>query len=366
MLDIVWLSRYQRGMQLRFAPPATRTRVRFFPGAAAFVRALSQHSSFCLWDEGAPVPAELKNARLHSLPGGEQGKRWASLEKILGALVERGHERSQPLTVVGGGALLDLGAFAASLYRRGIPLRLVPTTLLGMVDAALGGKTAVDGESAEGLRKNFAGTFYPAQEVWIAPHFLESLPEVERLSGAGECWKMLWIAGKKVPHGTLLDFVRTGKSGAALMKVIRACLAAKIAVVQKDPLDTKRVREVLNFGHTVGHAIEGRGGVSHGEAVLWGMAVETTLLGDRGEEMMGEILAVLGKLGRPLPEAFQAQADLVSLLAADKKSRDGKIELSLLTKPGRVVKRKFSAQEIAVAIKSFPEFYRHAAKHLRA
>lgn len=348
-------------MQLRFAPPTVNSKVRFFATEVALSRAFRKRKGLSLWDEGAPVPLGASRDHLHFLPGGEGVKNWRQLGKLLEALARAKHERSQPLTVVGGGAVLDLGALAASLYRRGIPLTLVPTTLLGMVDAAVGGKTAVDFESHGGLRKNFAGTFYPAAEVWIAPHFLGSLPARERISGAGECWKMLWIAGERFQDQTLLSYVRTGKVSPALGQVVKQCLAAKIRVVESDPLDTRRKREVLNYGHTVGHALESSSSLSHGEAILWGMAVETTLLGKAGAEMQEKILGVLRSLGLELPAAFQG--DFEEILLADKKTKGGKIELSLLTRPGKIVKKTCAPEKIAAAIRAFPEFFRRASTH---
>lgn len=346
-------------MQLKFSPPATTSKVRFFPSEAAFVKAFSAAGAPALWDQGAPIPTSLGRDRLELIPGGEKIKSWDELGLRLAALAARKQERSRPLLVVGGGATLDLGAFVASLYRRGIPLVMVPTTLLGMVDASLGGKTAVDVALPSGLLKNFAGTFYPAREVWIAPHFLHSLPIAERLSGAGECWKTLWLAGGKTGDEALFEFIETGTAGKGLQKIIERCLAAKIRIVQKDPLDTKRVREQLNFGHTVGHVIES--GISHGEAVLWGMAVETMLLGKRGEKMLKEILRVLRRLQLELaPGMIEPEEKIVDRLLGDKKVKNGKVELSLLSAPGKIVKLKKSPAEIAAGIRAFPEFYRRA------
>jgi 3-dehydroquinate synthetase len=353
-------------MKLKFSLPATLTNVKFFASEAAFLKSANRSNGLFIWDKGAPLPASDKKFRICSFAGGESSKSWSELGKALEMLVEQRHERSEPLFVTGGGAVMDLGAMAASLYRRGIPLVLVPTTLLGMVDAAVGGKTAVDSISPDGILKNFAGTFYPAQEVWIAPHFLASLPKAERLSGAGEAWKTLWIAGGSGRNQALFDFVQDGKLSSALVAIIRKCLDLKIRVVQSDPLDKLRRREVLNFGHTIGHVLESSGGISHGEAVLWGMAAETLLLGKSGEIMLAEILRIITGLSLTPPAAFFDLKNHRSLLLADKKAKDGKIELSLLSKPGKIVKLRCSTEQISGAIRVFPEFYRHASAHLRA
>jgi len=238
-------------------------------------------------------------------------------------------------------------------------LILVPTTLLAMVDATLGGKTAVDRNGPNGLEKNFAGTFFPADEIWICLNFLSSLPLGERISGAGEVWKTLWLSGSRLPENSLRTFVNSGEVMPALKKIIAECLKVKGAIVERDPLDQKRVRESLNFGHTVGHALESLSGLPHGEAVLWGMAVESWLLGRAGVTMSRRVLAAAESLDLRFPAAFSLPpARWLPLLKADKKSKKGKIELSALSAPGKIVKRSFTPAQIADAITNFPEFSR--------
>ncbi|HEY8279191.1 MAG TPA: 3-dehydroquinate synthase family protein [Bdellovibrionota bacterium] len=343
-------------MKLPFRTPSRYTEVRHFPSLPALGRALASADAWILVDAGVSRTLPFVGRGVLEIGGGEECKRWSQLEKILAWLAESGAERSQPLVVIGGGAVLDLGAFAASLYRRGMPLILVPTSLLGMVDAALGGKTAVDLERDGHVRKNFAGTFYPAGQVWLATDFLRTLPERERLSGAGEVFKSMWIAGKKWNRAPLVEYVRSGKVSKGLETLIRACLSLKCSVVAKDPLDEKRLREVLNFGHTVGHALESTSSLSHGECVLWGMAVETALLGKSGKPMARQCSEAVASLARSFPAELGqiSAAEWITLLGADKKARGGKIEMSLLAKPGKVVKRRFSADEIAHTIREFP------------
>ncbi|RYZ94034.1 MAG: hypothetical protein EOP11_26960, partial [Proteobacteria bacterium] len=216
-------------MQLRFDTSVT-TRVRFFSSALTLEKALAARANFALVDPGAPVRFRGKR---RELPAGEACKRWEELGAGLAWLASEGAERGSVLAGIGGGATLDLAGFTASLYRRGMPLVFVPTTLLAMVDATLGGKTAVDGVGADGgLAKNFAGTFYPAHEVWINISYLESLPRRERLSGAGECWKTLWIAGKAGGDRALLDFVAGGAAGQGIERLVRMCLREKRRVVE--------------------------------------------------------------------------------------------------------------------------------------
>jgi len=341
-------------MRSRFYPPAKSTSIRVLHDEDVFHRLLSKAEPWILLDEGVPLPFELEGRGLHAVAGGEHGKRWAELEKILEWLAQGKAERSQPLLVVGGGAVLDLGALAASLFKRGMPLILVPSTLLGMVDATLGGKTAVDMENEGQLLKNFAGTFYPASEVWLYPDLLSTLPLRERISGAGEVYKTLWIRGGKWKQDALLDYVRTGQAGGALLKLVKECLAFKAKVVERDPLDDKRIREVLNFGHTAGHALESASGLSHGECILWGMAVESFLLAS--QPMLRECIGAISDLGLTLPKAFDGKTEWEKFLSADKKIKGGKVEMSLLRAPGKIVRKKFSLAQVAGALRAFPEY----------
>ncbi len=350
-------------MRARFHPKPCLTEILFLKDISSITRKAEGSPGWLLVDAGVPGLGSLSGDRVLRMEGGEGVKRWDRLERILSWLAENRAERSQPLVVMGGGALLDLGAFAASVYRRGMPLVLVPTTLLGMVDATLGGKTAVDHEQSESLLKNFAGTFYPASEIWISPAFLESLPERERRSGAGEVAKTLWISGKKWRKDPLLKFVGQGQVS-GLLPLLKECLSVKAKLVAKDPLDTRRIREVLNFGHTAGHALEGATALSHGEAVLWGMAIESSMIG--AKPMLKEVLSFLRALGLELPGELKQTVGWESYLTADKKMKSGILELSLLTAPGKVVKRKVPAAQLASAIRAFPEFFLREGSNPRA
>jgi 3-dehydroquinate synthase len=301
-----------------------------------------------LLDAGVPWKKAPKGENVFRVAGGEGSKSWAELEKILTWLAARGADRSASLTVVGGGATLDLGALAASLYRRGMPVMLVPTTLLGMVDATLGGKTAVDLRLEGRLLKNFAGTFHPADEVWIAPSFLRTLPLPERISGAGEVFKTMWIRGKPWDEKPLLRFVHNGEAGAGVLIIIKNCLEMKARLVERDPLDEKRVRELLNFGHTAGHALESAGAGPHGECVLWGMAIESNLVG--ATEMEAECRRAIVALG--LRRSW-GEAGWEALLGADKKAKRGLIEMSVLRSPGKVWRKRVTAAAVARAIREF-------------
>jgi 3-dehydroquinate synthase len=328
------------------------TRVRFFSSRKVLLRQIASSGGVLLQDPGLPARFSLP---AFALARGEDCKRWRELERVLGWLHGRKVERSRKLIVAGGGAALDLGALAASLYRRGMGLVFVPSTLLAMVDASLGGKSAVDRASREGLEKNFAGTFYPANEVWIYPGLLATLPERERLSGACEVWKTLWLSGRKGGDGALIEFVRTGRVSPALAVLIRFCLKFKAGIVERDPMDSLRIRECLNYGHTVGHALEAmaKGRLSHGEAVLWGMAVES----EGG--MRERVLEVIRRLGLSLPREFGLpEGRWRTLLERDKKLKRGILELTVAVAPGKLQRKRISPQLLARRARAFPEFAR--------
>ncbi len=337
------------------------TRVRFFPTLAALQKEMGKRQGFLLKDPNCPWPAQNAFPELPLLAG-EDCKRWRELEKVLDWLSDQGAERSHSLLGLGGGSTLDLTALAASLYRRGMELVLVPTTLLAMVDASLGGKTAVDRDGPQGLNKNFAGTFYLAKEIWIHLGFLSSLPKRERISGAGEVWKALWLSGQGGKQNALYAFVESGEVSPALLTLVKRCLEYKRKIVTRDPLDTKRIRESLNYGHTVGHALESlaKGRLSHGECVLWGMAVESAFLGKKGETMKKLTAEALRALGLALPAEFLLEAKRWEpLLAADKKSKGGQLEMTVLARPGSPSKIKTRAKDLACFVAEFRKFNRH-------
>lgn len=350
-----------RDLQFRWQK---RTKVRFFTSLSNLKVAIESLDGFAVCDPGAKFRPQKIPSR--DLPPGESCKQWSQLEDLLEWMASRNMDRRQTLIAIGGGACLDLSAFASSLYRRGTPLVLVPTTLLAMVDATFGGKTAVDRNSTAGSSKNFAGTFYPADEVWICPEFLHSLPERERWSGAGEVMKASWIQGSK-PHSSLETYLASGKVEKNFTKLLKTCLDLKRKIVQRDPLDQKGIREVLNFGHTVGHALEtlAKGRISHGECVWWGMAVEPLLLGKSGEKMSSIALQSLKKFRSEIPKEFFLSQDKWSQqFLSDKKREKQKIKMSVLSSPGKVRRIQVTNERLLKALKDFPEFFRHATEGL--
>jgi len=208
------------------------------------------------------------------IPPGEKAKNWQSVDTIIKAAIDASYGRDGCFCAIGGGVLCDMTAFAASVYMRGCSVILVPTTLLSMVDASLGGKSGIDYEGY----KNMVGSFYPASEVRYCPEFLKSLPDREYLSGIGEVIKTAMLGDRELfqylkdNRDLILD-----KDIDAMTEIIRRCIMVKGKVVEED-LHERSIRATLNLGHTFAHALESVSGFSdwsHGEAVAWGLLMAT-------------------------------------------------------------------------------------------
>ena len=272
-----------------------------------------------------------------SLPAGEASKRWESVDTVLRRCAEAGMARDGTLAGVGGGVVCDVAAFAASLYMRGCRLVLVPTTLLAMVDASLGGKTGIDFLGY----KNLVGTFYPAHRLVIAPAALEGLPDREYRSGLAEVIKTAIIGDP--PLLDLLERERQrvmARDADIVVEMIRRSLAVKGRIVQEDPRE-KGVRAFLNLGHTFGHALEaatGFDGWTHGEAVAWGMgrAVAAGVrLGLTDADFARRVRALLQAYGYRL-EADVSYETLRPAFGLDKKRAGGVTRLVIPCAPGDV------------------------------
>jgi 5-deoxy-5-amino-3-dehydroquinate synthase len=257
--------------------------------------------------------------------GGEALKRLSVVEELCRAFAHAGLARSDVVVAVGGGALLDASGLAAALYHRGIAYVNVPTTLLAQVDASVGGKTAVN--LPEG--KNLVGAFWQPHAVLCDTDLLATLPAEERASGMGEVAKCALI---RTPFWPALG---KGLLAEPLERQVRAALELKAQVVARDPLeqDARAGRAVLNYGHTLAHALEACGlagegaALRHGEAVAIGLVFAARLaarLGRIGPERVEEHVAVVTEAGLPtsLPKGASAR-ELRSRMAYDKKARGG-------------------------------------------
>jgi 3-dehydroquinate synthase len=270
-----------------------------------------------------------------ALTPGEEHKDWEAVETILRSAGSGGLGRDGLIIGVGGGVVCDLTAFAASIYMRGCNLALVPTTLLCMVDAALGGKTGFD---LEGF-KNLAGTFYPAGTVFAAAEALATLPQKEWKSGMAELIKTTLLDTDPQTFDRLRE-ERTVNSGpGGILPFVELALKIKGNIVAADPRETGTERALLNLGHTFGHALEsalGLGALSHGEAVAWGMARSCELgleLGITPPPRAEAILATLNTWGYTTSaEAFlnpdipnKTSEKFREALILDKKKKAGKL-----------------------------------------
>lgn len=283
---------------------------------------------------------------LHAVAAGEASKSFATLERVLDALVAAGCDRRSGLVAFGGGVVGDLGGLAAALYHRGIPCVQVPTTLLAMVDSSVGGKTAVN--LAGG--KNLAGVFHQPVEVFADTRFLATLSDDEFRSGLGEVVKTAVIDGPLFARVAELAPAVVRRDADALAEVVAACVRTKARVVAADPYE-KGERKLLNLGHTFAHAIEhvaGYGTVPHGIAVAVGIVLAAESA--RGSKVdvdvrfVDELRALLHALDVPADlatlrarHATELPTDaLVAAMARDKKARAGLPLYVVPSRPGAV------------------------------
>ena len=215
------------------------------------------------------------------LPPGEKNKTLATVEKILNVLAKERFERKSLLIALGGGVVGDLTGFAAAIYQRGVPFIQVPTTLVAQVDSSVGGKTGVDHR----LGKNLIGAFHQPKAVWVDPLLLRTLPKRELVAGLAEVIKYGIIADKKFfsyLEGAMPSLLM--RDSRAVMHVVKRSCEIKARVVAEDEQESDR-RRILNYGHTIGHALEALGSyrsLIHGEAVGIGLVLEADLARHQG------------------------------------------------------------------------------------
>jgi 3-dehydroquinate synthase len=274
---------------------------------------------------------------LIEMPDGERWKRLATLEKLAERLVQRGADRGATLVALGGGVVGDVAGFLASIYMRGVDVVQVPTTVVAQVDAAVGGKTGVNLVAG----KNLLGTFHQPRAVLVDPAVLKTLPAREYRAGLYEALKcgIVGDAGLfrlfEERHKEILE-----REPAAVEKVIADSVRLKASVVSADEREGG-LRQVLNLGHTIGHALEAETGYKlllHGEAVGWGLLAATHIALSTGKldsVTAGRIMnAVLG-LGE-LPRMKVKTASILKRLKFDKKTRQGVVHFILPREIGKV------------------------------
>ena len=273
--------------------------------------------------------------------GGEECKTTESLGLLWTWLGEEGATRRSALVLIGGGALLDLGGLAASTYMRGITTVYVPTTLLAMVDASVGGKTAID---FLGI-KNLIGSFHPAHEVIVDIDFLRTLPLEELLSGYGEVVKHATLMGGEAWREVCRIGDPVGLMDDEWQALIEKSIAYKASVVEADPTE-RGLRRILNIGHTVGHALEAyshqnefRRTLPHGEAVVFGLLIESYItMCQRGtsKEYIRQLMTLARELYSPFFYTCKDYPELLRLMRHDKKNSAGAITLMGVIEPGNI------------------------------
>jgi 3-dehydroquinate synthase len=303
---------------------------------------------------GGEVLASLSAAGLAPIllttPPGERAKAWAVVQRLAGELLARGAHRGTPVIALGGGVVGDVSGFLASIFMRGLPFIQVPTTLLAMVDAAIGGKTAINLPQG----KNLLGTFHQPRLVVIDPEFLHTLPRAERLNGLAEVLKAGFIRDRDLLER--LAALGTGifRDEAELTDVIYRAAAIKAQVVSQDEQESD-LRRILNFGHTLGHGLEqaSRFRLPHGRAVAWGMVAALTLSErlaglDAAEARWGRRLIRDAGLCRPLPALDPAA--VMAALKLDKKRQATGVPFVLLPRLGDTVIRDAAPLDLVAEV----------------
>lgn len=275
-----------------------------------------------------------------SFPAGEKSKSQTVKTKLEYKLLKLGCGRDTLIIALGGGVTGDLAGFTAATYLRGVSYVQIPTTFLAMVDSSVGGKTAINTPYG----KNMIGAFWQPQKVFVDLNYLDTLPRNHLINGLIEAVKMFLTSNRAMfrhVSGNLDGLLRKNKD--ILRKIIAEAVAVKARIVSRDPSETGE-RMILNFGHTVGHGLEFLSGfqLMHGFAVGLGILAEAKiaeLLGylDAGEyREIKEFFTKLGVSHRPLKRI--KAANLIKILAADKKARSGRPRYVILRRIGEAVK----------------------------
>jgi 3-dehydroquinate synthase len=273
---------------------------------------------------------------LLALEPGEQSKTLEAFGRCHEWLVSRGANRKSTLVALGGGVIGDLVGFVAATYMRGVPFIQIPSTLLAQVDSSVGGKVGID----LGQVKNLVGAFHAPTEVRLSVELLQYLPERQFINGMAEVWKYGAIMDAALFE--ILEKCPISPGSPELGDVIHRCIGLKAQVVEADEFETNGLRAILNFGHTVGHAIEsltGYGPVLHGEAIAIGMAVESKIgemLGLTEKGTYERLCSALNNQKLPITHPICRDVDaMVENMKRDKKAAKRELTFSLLTEIGQ-------------------------------
>ena len=303
-----------------------------------------QKNTVLITDEhlAAAHPALFKGWNTIVLKAGEEYKVQATVDNIILKLIGLHADRSWTLVGVGGGVITDMTGYVASIFLRGVKFGFVPTTLLAMVDAAIGGKNGID----VGLYKNMVGTISQPQFLLYDVALLKSLPDNEWRNGFAEIIKHAAILDATMFKELLernLDYFQRTKP--ALKKLVQRNAALKAKVVKEDEFE-KDKRRLLNFGHTLGHAVEKQYSLMHGEAVAIGMAFAAKLSAEmlkfKGQEKLTDLI---DQYGLPVAAGYDKQK-VFDVLVSDKKREGEQMNFILLERIGKAVVKKIPLQEI--------------------
>ncbi|WP_300670274.1 3-dehydroquinate synthase [Soonwooa sp.] len=339
-----------------------------FSGLNQFLNENSTSKIFILVDENTHeycLPTLLANMEtdvpfeIIEIEAGEEHKNIETAVQLWEILSEFEADRKALVINLGGGVITDLGGFVASTYKRGVKFINIPTSLLAMCDASIGGKTGIDHQ----FLKNIIGTFAQSEQVFIYPKFLETLDFIQLRSGFAEMLKHGLIADKK--HWDELTSIES-LTAESLENFILRSTEIKQEVVEKD-FKEQNIRKNLNFGHTVGHAIESlylanNQLLPHGEAVALGMIIETHLsyLNNLiSQETSTEIITKIQKFFPYVDISMFKDDDILALMFNDKKNSDGNINFSLINGIGNgIFDQKVSESNLILGL----DFYKNMKK----
>lgn len=286
------------------------------------------------------VARELGARDVVVLPDGESAKSLETVGSVVEQLAATGLRRDGTIVAVGGGALLDAAGFIASVYLRGVEARYLPTTLLGAVDASIGGKTGINVAG-----KNLVGTFTHPACVVVDLEVIESIPPHLMTDGLAEVVKAGAIADP-----VLLELIDADGVGAALDEIVERSIAVKADVVDADFTEQGR-RAILNFGHTVGHAIEYLSSWSHGRSVAVGMVAAAAASREvTGFADTDRLVTAIERAGLPVVAPPVSSSEALGLIAVDKKADVGGIRMVLLEELGRPVVCHVDTATLGVAL----------------
>jgi 3-dehydroquinate synthase len=288
-----------------------------------------------------------------TIPEGERFKTLRTCEKIHEELVNKKANRSSFILALGGGVIGDIAGFVAATYMRGINYIQMPTTLLAQVDSSVGGKTGVDLK----IGKNLVGAFYQPKAVIVLTRFLKTLPEKEMINGLAEVIKYALIADNHLFYYLDSHYENIFKHDTqTLEKITHLCLSLKAKIVAKDEKENNQ-RALLNFGHSVGHAIEllkHYKNIKHGEAIAMGMIYASELSASLGFLDKADVLAIkllITKMGLPTVWPSFTETAYKKALLKDKKAQDENIQFICLTKIGKAHIEELSINNILQCLK---------------